>query len=127
VRTRQIHELDFPICSDIFNEAFNDLHRAFGFDEDVVADDDSWLVKPLAHFLATDPQGGLIATDDEGDVAFASSFLRDGYWFLAFLFVRPRAQGRGIGRSLLRQLLPDRDEIALASMMESFQATATGL
>jgi hypothetical protein len=95
VLTRHIQDSDFSACSDIFNDAFNDLHRAYGFDEDVVEEDDSWLSKPLAHFLVTDPDGGLIVADEEGEVAFASSFLRDSYWFLPFLFVRPRAQGRG--------------------------------
>src|SRR3954453_11022104 len=125
--TRRIEESDLPACIDIFNEAFNDVHHAYGFDEDVVDDDDSWLAKPLRHFLHTDPDGGLIVTDEEGAVAFGSSILRDRYWFLAFLFVRPRAQGRGFGRQLLRQLLPEGNGLTRSTIVESFQATATGL
>jgi hypothetical protein len=65
--------------------------------------------------------------DADGDVAFGWSVARDSYRFLAFLFVRPRLQGRGLGRALLRQLLPAEDGISSATMVESFQAAAIGL
>jgi hypothetical protein len=93
--TRGIEEADVPACISIFNEAFNDVHRAYGFDEDAVDEDDSWLAKPLGHFLNTDPDGGLIVTDDDGAVAFGSSIARDDYRLLAFLSCGRAPRGEG--------------------------------
>ena len=126
MQIRPMEERDLSACVDIFNEAYNDVHRAYGFGEDA-GDDDGWLLKPLSHLLHTDPEGAVIATDDEGDVAFASTIRRGGFWFLSFLFVRPRAQRRGIGRELLDRLMPPADGVTLATMAESFNGAATGL
>jgi GNAT superfamily N-acetyltransferase len=127
VEIRRIEESDVPACTDIFNEAFNDVHRAYGYTEDLAEPGDRWLATPLGHFLSSDRDGGLIATDEGGEAAFASSIRRDDYWFLAFLFVVPRAQGRGLGRELLRRLLPRTDATTTATMVESYQSTAMGL
>ena len=72
METREIVDDDFPDCVDIFTEAWNDLHRRHGYGEDV-SHDDSWLLKPLTHFRGTDPNGGRIAVDKAGPVAFGSS------------------------------------------------------
>jgi GNAT superfamily N-acetyltransferase len=126
MQTRPITEADLPACVSIYNESLNDLHRRFGF-LDEVSNDDSWLLAPLRHLLLTDPAGGRIAFDDDGEVAFASTLVRDRYWFLAFLFVRPRTQRRGVGRRLLGELLPADADITRATVVESFQGVATGL
>jgi GNAT superfamily N-acetyltransferase len=42
-----------------------------------------------------------VAEDDGELVAFGSSWQRGDDWFLASLFVAPRAQGRGVGSALL--------------------------
>jgi GNAT superfamily N-acetyltransferase len=50
--------------------------------------------------------------------------------FLSFLFVLPRAQGRGFGRAVLEALLPpaaERAGVQLATMVESIQPVSTGL
>jgi GNAT superfamily N-acetyltransferase len=44
---------------------------------------------------------GYVAEDDGDVVGFASAWTRGDDWFLASLFVRARAQGRGVGPSLL--------------------------
>ena len=51
------------------------------------------------HVLATGV--GFVAEDDGDVVGFASAWTRGGDWFLASLFVRGRAQGRGVGPQLL--------------------------
>ena len=51
------------------------------------------------HVLATGV--GFVAVDDGDVVGFASAWTRDDDWFLASLFVRGRAQGRGLGPRLL--------------------------
>jgi GNAT superfamily N-acetyltransferase len=117
-----------PLARDIFNDAWSDLHRRYGFEEDASSQgDDSWLTKPLAHFLESDPGGGLLALDDDGPVAFASSARRDDFWCLSYLFVRPRGQDRGVGRDLLRRLLPHDNAVVRSCKVESFQTVATSL
>jgi len=127
VDIRRIEERDLTVCADIFNEAYAEVHRAAGFENDDDGDDEAWLLTPLQHFLETDPEGGLIAEADGDAVAFAWTVQRDTWWFLSFLFVRPHAQGQGIGHELLRQLLPRDKGMTIATMVESFQGTATSL
>jgi GNAT superfamily N-acetyltransferase len=126
VEIRRLEESHLAACVDIFNEAFNEVHRVNGFEDDVV-DDDTWLLKPLRHFLWTDPEGGLVARDEHGEIAFASSVRRDAWWFLSFLFVRPRAQGQGVGHELIRRLMPQRDGLRTSTMVESFNTGAIDL
>jgi hypothetical protein len=38
------------MCVAIYNKASSELRRKFGFEDDVT-DDDTWLLKPLRHFL----------------------------------------------------------------------------
>jgi len=117
---------DIPACSTIFDAAYNALHRKYGFEVEDEPDSD-WLRPILTRFLATDPQRSLIARTDNEPIAFGSSFRRDDYWFLSFLFVLPSAQGQGVGRRVLEELL-DREEGAdRATVVESFQPVSTGL
>lgn len=51
------------------------------------------------HVLATGT--GVVAEEDGEALGFASAWKRGDDWFLASLFVRGRAQGRGIGPQLL--------------------------
>jgi hypothetical protein len=51
------------------------------------------------HVLATGVS--YVAEDDGGVVGFSSAWTRGDDWFLASLFVRGRAQGRGVGPALL--------------------------
>ena len=51
------------------------------------------------HVLATGV--GYVAEDDAGVAGFSAAWTRGDDWFLASLFVRGRAQGRGVGPKLL--------------------------
>ena len=117
---------DIPDCSRIFDAAYHDLHRKYGLEVEDQSDSD-WLRPILTHFLATDPQRSLIARTGDGPIAFGSSFRRDGYWFLSFLFVVPSAQGRGVGRRVLEELLTREEGVVRATVVESFQPVSTGL
>ncbi len=116
---------DIPSCLPIFEAAERDLRERHGLAADEASERD-WLAPILTHFLTTDRSGSRIATLDGEAVAFGCSIRRDDFWFLSFLFALPRLQGRGLGRKLLTELLPG-DDVALATVVESFQPVSTGL
>jgi GNAT superfamily N-acetyltransferase len=68
---------------------------------------------PFAVFAAQ--QGHLLEHDasrcwvaEDGEIAgYAAAFLRGDTWFLSSLFVRPDAQGAGVGRALLDRVWAD--------------------
>jgi GNAT superfamily N-acetyltransferase len=120
---------EIPTCSRIFYEAFNDLHAGRGLPTEDPADD-AWIRTALIRGRRTDPGLAMIAVDDDGPAAFGTAARRDDFWFLSFLFVLPRAQGRGIGHALLEALLPppaERPGVRLATMVETIQPVSTGL
>jgi GNAT superfamily N-acetyltransferase len=125
VELRTASRDDLVACREIFFASYNDLHRRFAQREED-PDDHAWIDDALAHVLGTDPRGTVIALRDGDRCGFASSFRRDDYWFLSFLFVLPEAQGLGIGRNLLEAVLPS-EEVTRALVVESFQPTSTGL
>jgi ribosomal protein S18 acetylase RimI-like enzyme len=56
----------------------------------------------LVHFLKTDPEGSFVAHDHKGKlVGFAMALIREDEWYLAFLFVDPTLQSKGLGQKLL--------------------------
>jgi len=126
VDIKQVEQGNMEACQRIFDASYGDLHRRYGLEDDEPADAD-WLRPILAHFLTTDPSGTLLASEAGEPIAFASSFSRDDYWFLSFLFVDPSFQGRGIGRTLLGELAPTGSGSVLATVVESFQPVSTGL
>ncbi len=126
--TRFITEEDIPACAEIFDASYDNLHREQGTYEEGPAAS-TWLPRILQHFLRTDPSGGMIATRDGTPIAFVSSIRRDRLWYLSFLFVLPDAQGSGVGRLLLEEVLPEQigPDTILATVVESFQPVSTGL
>lgn len=116
---------DLAACRDIFFASYNDLHRRYGQEEEDPADH-GWLDGALAHILETDPKATVLALADGAPCGFASSYRRDGFWFLSFLFVLPDRQTAGVGRALLDAVMPA-DEITRALVVESFQPASTGL
>ena len=125
--TQPIGTEDIFWCQQIFDASFDDLHRRYGLQDEEPSEPDEWLRPILTHFLETDPSGSLGATVNGEPVAFASSFRRDDYWFLSFLFVHPTAQGQGVGRRLLDELTPTEPHVVRATVVESFQPVSTGL
>jgi hypothetical protein len=95
-----------------------------------------------AHALATDPDRFWVATrgggsaeaaadgDSDGDrvIGFGSALRREHVWFLSMLFVRPGEQAAGMGRELLRRMLPvDGDDATLATATDAAQPISNGL
>ena len=90
------------------------------------------LERLYGHTQATDPDRFQVATvpapGGEQIVAFGSAMERGPIWFLSMLFVRPEAQGQGLGRALLERLLPGPDHAGpLATAVDSLQPISTAI
>jgi GNAT superfamily N-acetyltransferase len=127
---RQALEADLPACGSIWRTALNDYMGRLNLPE--IPDDLTGIGKFHGHLLATSPAGFWIAERVEGGatqpVGFVSAVRRDRLWFLSMLFVMPDAQGRGIGRLLLDQVLPaERERFVLATATDSAQPISNAL
>jgi GNAT superfamily N-acetyltransferase len=54
---------------------------------------------------AEDPTGLWVAEAENDIVGFACSWMRQRFWYLAYLFIRPGIQARGIGQALMSRAL----------------------
>ena len=92
----------------IWRESINDYLRPLHLEE--VPDELGPIGRLHAHTQATDPDRFVVATvpgdGQERIVGFGSAVERGSLWFLSMLFVRPEAQGQGLGRALLERILP---------------------
>jgi GNAT superfamily N-acetyltransferase len=117
------------VCFDIFMRAINDLEERRGRKAIDPADMD-WMPPSVEHLARTDPDRLILALEDGEPVAFASAYRREAFWFLAYLFVLPAAQGKGLGRTLLERLLPEEPErptVQLATIVEAEQPVSAML
>jgi GNAT superfamily N-acetyltransferase len=81
----------------VFAESLNGLRLARGLPPRQFPDAEA----TIAHLLTTDPRGAFVAEEGGEVVGFAQAARRDDLWLLGKLFVRPGAQGSGLGRRLL--------------------------
>ena len=146
VRYRPATEADLPACEATWRDGLNDYLVPMGQYE-VPADNPS-LRLLHAHALATDPDRFWVATRSDGTgggagggddgagatgdgvrvIGFASAIRRGPVWFLSMLFVRPGEQAAGVGRSLLRLVMPvDGDDATLATVTDTAQPISNGL
>jgi len=103
---------DLAACAAIWRTAINDYVVRLGQSE--IPDDLAAVIRLYGHLQGTDPERFVVASVPDPDgpageriVAFVVALVRDGVWFLSMLFVLPEAQARGLGRELLRRVLPD--------------------
>jgi predicted N-acetyltransferase YhbS len=62
------------------------------------------------YFVTNDPEGSFVFEDDEGSVVgVAQCHQRAHLWMLAYLFVAPHCQGRGVGHRLIDAALATGD------------------
>jgi len=126
VRYRLPTEADLPACEATWRDGLNDYLVPMGQYE-IPADNPS-LRLLHAHALATDPERFWVATRDAAVVGFGSAVRRGPVWFLSMLFVRPGLQAGGVGRELLRRILPaPGDDAILATGTDSAQPISNGL
>ncbi|MBK1662084.1 GNAT family N-acetyltransferase [Paracraurococcus ruber] len=85
----------------IVQEAYNDLRSRHGLAANV------GLRPPLFQrfCLAADPDGLWIAEAGGAPVGFGFAWMRQDFWYLAQLFVRPGTQAGGVGQGLLSRTL----------------------
>lgn len=104
---RPMQPEDVPLAERLSDDAFYEAEMQSRRDSDPPAQRRSearsanWIARTDG-FLATDPEGCVVAYDSEGLAGFATSARReDVLWFLCTFAVRPGLQGRGIGKRLL--------------------------
>jgi len=94
---------DVASASKVFADAFNHLSERHGFGGHPLSP-----VPPNPFFAFTlqdQPEGFWVAEDRGMVVGFAISRVYGPFWFLAYLFISPGCQSRGVGRALLERAL----------------------
>ncbi len=131
IGSRYATEADLGACAAVWRDALNGYLTRMGVPP--IPADNPAIIRLHRHALTTDPELFRVATrvDDPGEervVAFAAALQRGSVWFLSMLFVDPNEQSRGLGRALLREVLPLRREgLTLATVADSAQPISNGL
>jgi GNAT superfamily N-acetyltransferase len=134
---REARPDDLATCAAIWREALNDYLGRLAQPE--IPDDLGPILRLYGHLLRTDPTTFLVAEgpDRRGGGpaaidAFAVVVRRGPLRFLSMLFVRPAAQGHGLGRALLAEAMPmggdrGRDRGPRATATDTAQPISNGL
>jgi ribosomal protein S18 acetylase RimI-like enzyme len=110
VTFRPMLDADVPGAVAAFDSGFLAMRARFGLPiTGNTLQDEQRRQDRTRHFLASDPGGSWVADDDGTIVGMSQSFVREGYWTLSQLATVPGAQGRGLGRELLRLALSHGD------------------
>jgi GNAT superfamily N-acetyltransferase len=133
-RIRPATAADLATCAAIWRESLNDYLGRLAQPE--IPDELGSILRLYGHLQATDPTTFLVAeTPATGPGArsepgtppidaFVVVVRRDALWYLSMLFVRPAAQGQGLGRALLEAVEP-RDAAGGDARSVGAHATAT--
>jgi GNAT superfamily N-acetyltransferase len=126
---RPLTEADVVAAVEVQMASFDDLVRRLGEPPTPVTDiRRDWAQARMRHFLAHDPGGCWVATDDAGAVCgVALASVRGDLWGLSLLIVAPRLQSAGTGRALLDAALSYADGCDRAVILSSQDARAIRL
>jgi GNAT superfamily N-acetyltransferase len=118
---RPLAEPDVVAAGEVQIASFDDLDQRLGEPPTPVTDARrDWVQIRLRHFLAHDPGGCWVSTNEAGDltgVALAS--IRGDLWGLSLLVVAPGVQSAGAGRALLDTALGYADGCERAVILSS--------
>jgi GNAT superfamily N-acetyltransferase len=96
---------DIEACIDVFYEADETLTA--GMNLAINPRNPEAMRRIFEHVSGTDPRRAWVADDGGEIVGFGMAAEREQLTFLAFLFVRPRAQAAGVGAQLYARCMPD--------------------
>jgi GNAT superfamily N-acetyltransferase len=121
---------DLPACTTIWRDSINDYTRRLSQPD--IPEDLGSILRLYAHLHEADPDGFVVAetVDPAGApriVGFVSAIRRPPIWFLSMLFVLPEAQAGGVGRTLLREVMPEARTMSLATCTDTAQPISNGL
>jgi GNAT superfamily N-acetyltransferase len=85
----------------VVQDAYNELRLLHGLPPNIGVRPPSF----QAFCLARDPDGLWVAEADGALVGFGFAWMRQTFWYLAQLFIRPGTQGKGIGQALLTRTM----------------------
>jgi len=133
IRFRPATDDDIPVCAEVWRVSINDYIVPLNQPE--VPDDLAIMQRHYRHLHSTDPERFVVATKDDPEVpggeriiGFTVATVRQHVWFLSMLFVLPEVQAQGLGRDLLRRVLPaDGDAMARATATDSAQPISNAL
>lgn len=124
---------DLPACAAIWRTSINDYTARLNQPD--IPDDLAAILRLYEHLRSGDPDGFVVAEASDlasapgatRIVAFVAAIRRPPLWFLSMLFVLPEAQGLGLGRRLLRAVMPEPRTMALATCTDSAQPISNAL
>jgi GNAT superfamily N-acetyltransferase len=123
---RQVEPADVDACLAIFYASAEELHLGQG--QPIMPRNPRRLRALFEHLLSTDPERAWLAEIEGAPAGFGMAHQRGDHWFLAFLFVMPEWQGRGVGRALVERSLPPAAERGrIAVCVEATQPVSTAL
>jgi len=122
---RRCRKKDLAAASRLVMRSFNDVRRRTG------KAPIPWRPRGappfFAHLLRTDPGTFHCAWRGERLVGFGAALVRGRQWYLAWLFVDPRLQDRGIGRRLIERTWRDGRGMTHALATMTYNPGAVGL
>jgi GNAT superfamily N-acetyltransferase len=130
IRFRPATAGDLATCAAIWRNSINDYTRRLNQPD--IPDDLAPILRLYAHLRATDPDGFVVAETRADDgaprtVGFVAAIRREPLWFLSMLFIEPDHQGAGLGRELLRRVMPAEPGTALATCTDTVQPISNAL
>jgi GNAT superfamily N-acetyltransferase len=123
-------DADLPACAAIWRRSINDYTSRLNQPD--IPDDLAAILRLYGHLRSTDPDLFVVAEagrpgEAARTIGFAAAVRRAPLWFLSMLFIEPDAQGAGIGRELLRRVMPIEPEAASATCTDSVQPISNAL
>lgn len=108
---RPIEPADIEACANVFYAADDDLNVKHG--QPLTPRNPVALTRLFSHIQTTDPARAWLAERNGRVLGFAMSAQRGELVFLAFLFIEPEAQARGLGRELLERSMANATNTAV--------------